>query len=99
LHLELLATEFLAASLWRLKDWFWFDWITRDFIACLYHRANGTILVPGMHEVMALGDACQSRALSAYHRAFKACQHEYATNVGDEWQKSSAPTFPGPCDG
>jgi hypothetical protein len=73
-HLELLATEFLAASRWRLKDWFWFDWITRDFFAFLYHRANGTILVPGTHEVMALGDAWQSRALSAYHRAFKACK-------------------------
>ena len=89
-HLELLATEFLTSSPWRLKDWFWFDWIIRDFFAFLYQRANSTILVPGTYEVMPLGDAWQSRALSAYYRAFKACQHEYENNVGDagdEWQK------------
>jgi hypothetical protein len=89
-HLELVATEFIAQSPWRLNDWFYFDWITRDFFTYLYHRANGFVLVPGTFEVIALGDAWQSRTLSAYQRAVKACDFEYNNRVaeaGDEWQK------------
>ncbi|MDS4055366.1 SMODS domain-containing nucleotidyltransferase [Accumulibacter sp.] len=89
-HLELLAAAFIAQSPWRLKDWFYFDWLTRDFLAFLYHRANSTILVPGTFQTIYLGDAWQSRALSAYNRANKACAHEYENRVaeaGDEWQK------------
>lgn len=89
-HLELVASEFIAQSPWRLNDWFYFGWITRDFFAYLYHRANGFVFVPGTFEVVALGDAWQSHAESAYHRAVKACAHEYDNRVadaGDEWQK------------
>ena len=89
-HLELVATEFMAQSHWRLNDWFYFDWITRDFFVYLYNRANGFVCVPGTFEVIALGDAWQSRALSAYERAVKACALEYNNHVaaaGDEWQK------------
>ncbi len=89
-HLELLASEFIAQSVWRLQDWFYFDWIVRDFFAFLYHRANGFVFVPGTGEAMALGDDWQSRAESAYRRAAKACECEYqnrVTDAGDEWQK------------
>jgi hypothetical protein len=89
-HLELLAMEFIGQSPWRLKDFFYFDWITRDFFEFLYRRANGYIIVPGTYEVIALGDAWQSRALSAHQRAVKACDHERDNLVeaaGDEWQK------------
>ena len=89
-HLELLAAEFLAQSPWRLNGWFYFDWLTRDFFAFLYHRANGTVLVPGTFETMYLGNAWQSRAESAYYRAVKACDYERDNKVaaaGDEWQK------------
>jgi hypothetical protein len=88
--LELLAAEFIAQSPWRLKDWFYFDWITRDFFAYLYNRANGAVVVPGTLEVIQLGSEWQSRALSAYQRAVKACDHERDNQVaaaGDEWQK------------
>jgi hypothetical protein len=89
-HLELLATEFIVQSPWRLENWFYFDWIVRDFFAFLYHRANGFLFVPGTWEAMALGDAWQSRAASAWQRAAKACEYEYQNRVmeaGDEWQK------------
>lgn len=89
-HLELLAAEFIAQSPWRLYDWFYFDWIVRDFFAFLYHRANGFVLVPGTREVMILGDEWQSKAASAYRRGAKACEYEYqnrVTDAGDEWQK------------
>lgn len=89
-QLELLAAEFIEQSPWRLKDWFYFDWIIRDFFAFLYHRANGTIFAPGTFEPIYLGNSWQSRTESAYHGAFKACAFEYDNRVveaGDEWQK------------
>lgn len=89
-QLELLAAEFIAQSPWRLKDWFYFDWIIRDFFAFLYHRANSFIFVPGTFEPIYLGNAWQSRTESAYHRAVKACAYEYDNQVidaGEEWQK------------
>lgn len=96
-HLELLATEFIAQSRWRLNSWLYFDWITRDFFAFLYHRANGTVFVPGTFEAISLGNEWQSRAESAYYRAVKACEHEYVNRVadaGDEWQKIFGTNIP-----
>jgi Second Messenger Oligonucleotide or Dinucleotide Synthetase domain len=89
-HLELLATEFLAQSPWRLKNWFYFDWLMRDFFVFLFHRAHGTIIVPGTSEVIFLGNAWQSYATSAYRRAARACDLEYENRIfeaGEEWQK------------
>lgn len=89
-QLELLAADFLGKSPWRLKDFFWFDWITRDFFAYLYHRANSSIVVPGTSEALYLGREWQSRAESAYYRAEKACRYEESNLVesaGEEWQK------------
>jgi len=96
-HLELLAAEFIAQSSWRLKSWFYFDWIIRDFFYFLYHRANGVVFVPGTFEIMSLGNQWQSLAESAYRRAIKACSHEYDNRVvdaGDEWQKIFGPDIP-----
>lgn len=89
-QLELLAVAFLAQSPWRHNDWFYFDWLIRDFFAFLYYRANTSIIVPGTFEIIALGNAWQSRAATAYNRAVKACEYEYANKIveaGDEWQK------------
>lgn len=89
-ELELLAAHFISQSPWRFKDFFWFDWITRDFFAYLYHRANSSIVVPGTFERIYLGDTWQSRAATAYWRADKACRYEEFNLVeaaGEEWQK------------
>jgi Second Messenger Oligonucleotide or Dinucleotide Synthetase domain len=89
-QLELLAAQFISQCDWRLRDYFWFDWVSRDFFAYLYHRANTFVVVPGIHEQIFLGNAWQSRAASAYSRAVKACEHERYNRVeaaGDEWQK------------
>ena len=89
-QLELLAADFISKSPWRLYDFFWFDWITRDFFFYLYHRANTFISVPGTLETIYLGNDWQSRAESAYWRAVKACDHEQYNRVdaaGEEWQK------------
>ena len=89
-QLELLAAAFLAQSPWRLKDFFWFDWIARDFFAYLYHGANSFVLVPGTLESIFLGNEWRSRAATAYYRAEKACEHETINLVaaaGEEWQQ------------
>jgi hypothetical protein len=89
-QLELLAADFLGKSPWRLNDYFWFDWIIRDFFAYLYHRANSWVVVPGTFETINLGNEWQSRAQTAYFRADKACEYEkinLVATAGDEWQK------------
>lgn len=89
-EIELLAADFIGQSPWRLHDFLWFDWITRDFFAYLYHRANSPVIVPGTFETIYLGNAWQSRAETAYWRAEKACRYEQLNQVeaaGDEWQK------------
>jgi hypothetical protein len=89
-QLELLAADFIAQSPWRLYDFFWFDWITRDFFAYLYYRVNTSVVVPGTLETMYLGNDWQSRAETAYSRAVRACDHEKYNGVeaaGEEWQK------------
>jgi len=89
-QLELLAADFLGQSPWRLQNYFWFDWIIRDFFAYLYHCAHTFVVVPGTFETIRLGDEWQSRAELAYHRAEKACRYEKDNLVaaaGEEWQK------------
>lgn len=89
-QLELLAADFIGKSPWRLYDFFWFDWITRDFFAYLYHRANTFVVVPGTLEMIYLGNEWQSRAETTYYRAEKACRYEKFNLIdaaGNEWQK------------
>ncbi len=93
-QLELLAADFLSQSPWRLNDYFWFDWIVRDFFAYLRYRANSFVVVPGTFEIISLGDEWQSRAESAYSRAEKACRFEqlnYIDSAGEEWQNIFGP--------
>jgi hypothetical protein len=89
-QIELLATAFIQQSPWREKDFFWFDWIIRDFFAYLYHAADTYLTIPGTSDRIFLGNEWQSRALTAYDRAVKACDYERDNLVlsgGEEWQK------------
>lgn len=89
-QLELLAADFIGKSPWRLYDFFYFDWIIRDFFAYLYTKANLSVVVPGTHETIYLGNEWQSRTETAYYRAEKACKCEKINLVetaGEEWQK------------
>lgn len=89
-HLELLAIEFLDQSEWRNTDYFYYDWISRDFFNWMITKANTHLWAPGTYELLWLGEAWKSRAESAYARAVKACDFERVNdegNAGDEWQK------------
>ncbi len=89
-YLELLAVEFMDQCPWRQNDYFYYDWISRDFFGWLISKANTFVLAPGTFELLWLGDAWKSRAETAYARAIKACQYERSNTqgaAGDEWQK------------
>lgn len=96
-QLELIAADFIQQTPWRHYDFFWFDWITRDFFGYLYLRANSCVTVPGTLERIWLGDEWQSRSASAYNRAVTACEYEKLNIVdaaGEEWQKIFGPQIP-----
>ena len=89
-QLELIAAEFLAQSPWRQYDYFWFDWIVRDFFFYLYQQTNRRIAIPGIPELCFLGSDWQSRVVTAWSHAVKACEYEHSNYVeaaGEEWQK------------
>lgn len=89
-YLELLAVEYLEQSEWRHKDFFWYDWLCRDFFKWMLTKSGSFVLAPGTYEVLMIGDTWRSRAENAYNRAVKACEFEKENdmlNAGDEWQK------------
>lgn len=89
-HIELLVSEFIQQSPWRLNGYYYYDWLIRDFFRFLQGKENGYLWAPGTSELISLGNAWKSRCDSAYDRALKACEYEHAdwvTLAGDEWKK------------
>ncbi len=90
-HIEQLVSEALARMNWGGNGEFWFDWIVRDVFLHMISRADGGFFMPGNpSEWVELGNGWQSKAISAYQRAFKACEYEYQNmniSAGIEWQK------------
>ncbi len=90
-HIEQLVSEALAQMNWGDKGEFWFDWIVRDVFLYMINRANGGFFMPGNPtEWGEFGNDWQSKAISAYERACKACEYEYKNmnkSAGIEWQK------------
>jgi Second Messenger Oligonucleotide or Dinucleotide Synthetase domain len=88
--LELVAAEYIAQSPWRLNDFFYFDWLVRDFFVYLYTKAGQRMILPGTGEIILLGDDWKSRVVTAYGHAVEACDCErdnYVYLAGEEWQK------------
>jgi hypothetical protein len=98
-QLERLAVEFMAVWPHRLQDVFWYDWMVRDFLAYLLHRANGYLLMPGTGEQVMLGAEWFGRAETAYRYAVSACENErdnFQVLAGKDWQEifgSAAPVL------
>jgi len=89
-HIELVACDFIRQCRWNIYDWYYYDWIIRDFFSYLLSRANGQVIMPGTGALIPLGDAWKSRAETASERAIKACDweaYDYVATAGDEWQK------------
>lgn len=98
ISLEVLAIIFVNQWQHRDQTVFYYDWMIRDFFAFLLPYVNGWTLVPGTTERIELGDRWESKARSAYARAWKACEHEKADapySATTEWQKIFGDTFKG----
>jgi hypothetical protein len=88
--IELLMCSFLESSPYRDKSTVYYDYLTRDFFKYLVGRSGGYLSVPGIPEIIAIGDSWKSKAESAASRAEKATGHEAAAepySAGLEWQK------------
>lgn len=89
-EIELLVSEFIQQSDWRLQGWYFYDWLIRDFFLFLKSKANGFVYLPGTNKSLFLWDDWLSKCESAYARALKACEYEHDDMVysaGEEWQK------------
>ena len=50
--IELVSADFLRQCSWGKRDYFWYDWIMRDFFAYLYSQSNQYVIVPGTFETI-----------------------------------------------
>jgi hypothetical protein len=88
-QLERLAIEFLASWPHNQRDYFWYDWMVRDFFSFLINRANSNIFMPGTSEQVWLGNDWLFKARSAYAHSLAACEHERNNQeepAGVQWQ-------------
>jgi hypothetical protein len=89
--LEVAAVYFVERWFYRNQTIFWYDWMVRDFFAFLLnYRIQGWAKPAGIAEQIFFGDNWQSKCRTAYERAVKACQYEYADQgylASAEWQK------------
>lgn len=97
--LETLAIFFIQQWEYRSQPTLlWHDWMVRDFFNFAYrYSSNGSVRPAGIDEWIPSGD-WQSKCLSAYVHAAKACQHEYADEgvlATNEWRKVFGERFMG----
>jgi hypothetical protein len=89
--LETAAICFVDQWAFRDKTIYYYDWMVRDFFEFLLRfTIKGWARPAGINEQILLGDCWQSKCQSAYNRAIKACEYEYAdsgTLAAAEWQK------------
>lgn len=88
-YLELLLTEFLSTYTYRNRDYFWYDWLFRDFFNYLVSKSDSSIIVPGTHESINIGHAWKTKAETALRNARNACEDEYhdlTVSAGGHWQ-------------
>ena len=87
---ERLSMEFLARWNNAGQNAFWFDWMVRDFFAYMLGRENGTFTKFGTGQIVYIGNAWKSKAVSAYKAAEVACvydQQNHDALAAQEWQK------------
>ncbi len=97
LVIELRSIYFLEKWPYFNKGSVYYDWMIRDFFAELLKYANGQCTIPGLEEKIQYGDAWKSKAETAFSRAQKACDYEFAkksSEASQEWKKIFGDRFP-----
>lgn len=79
-QLERLSVEFTEKWKYKGEDYFWYDWMVRDFFAFLRTKANGSIFQPGTYEPIFLGNDWFTKAEKAHKLAMQACVYEKNSN-------------------
>jgi hypothetical protein len=90
LSLETFACVFVAQWEFRLRGFYYYDWLVRDFFKFMLAYRNGWTRVPGTEEIIQVGDAWASKCETAYNRSLKACEYERqdcGALAAGEWQK------------
>jgi hypothetical protein len=93
ISLEVPANVFVTQWEYHDKTIFYYDWMTRDFFAFSLNYVNGWVQPAGITERILLGDYWATKCRSAYTRALRGCEYEYADKgfaASSEWQRSSA---------
>jgi hypothetical protein len=90
--LETLAILFVDQWVYKTQTTlFWHDWMIRDFFDWVHQFSIcGKVRPAGIDEWIPAGDCWQTKCLSAYRRALKACEYEHddcGTLAIDEWQR------------
>lgn len=88
--IELLVVYFLRQYGNADKDFYWYDWIIRDFLLYLSSLSNGTLTLPGTNDIINLGSDWKDKTDKAIEIAIRACDYEYndwSILAGEEWQK------------
>src|SRR2546430_159369 len=89
--IELLAVDFIGKWNHAGKSTLYYDWMVRDFLGYLAGLSSfASVMVPGTHEIIWIGDKWKSRAETAYSHAKVAVEHEAKErpySAGEEWQK------------
>jgi hypothetical protein len=90
ISLEILANVFVMQWEHRHQTIFYYDWMIRDFFVFMMNHVNGWVQPAGITEQILLGKCWESKCRTAYNRALKACDYEYADDgfaASSEWQK------------
>ncbi|WP_441278591.1 SMODS domain-containing nucleotidyltransferase [Tardiphaga sp. 172_B4_N1_3] len=88
--LELLVVHFLRQHHNASRDFFWYDWLVRDFFIYLGSLVGGQLTLPGTGDVIQLGTDWARKAETATEISSVACSYEYndwTIIAGEEWQK------------
>jgi len=90
-QIELLCIAFLRNWEYAGEAKVYYDWMARDFFKYLINeKKNGLVIIPGVIDILFIGNDWVSRAKSGLKRAKKAIEYEYEEkdfDAGWEWQK------------
>ncbi|MCW0984041.1 MULTISPECIES: SMODS domain-containing nucleotidyltransferase [Rhizobium] len=96
-QIERLVVEFLGMHPNATEDYFYYDFLVRDFFAYLINRSNTYITMPGTGELIWLGSDWLTRAQTASRNALAACGAEKENSkilAGLYWQDIFGPQIP-----
>jgi hypothetical protein len=88
--LQMMAERFVKTWVHREAQYFWPDWLVRDFFSYMILQKGKLDAFPLTQEVLEFGDAWLNRAETAAANSKKACDYEersYNTLAGEQWQK------------